>query len=79
MAVIVDTSALLKVVWVSLVAGLGVIAAYALAVLGSIRGGDVRRTRGTAAAVPYYALAAIALGACVWALYRGYLFVVEKS
>jgi hypothetical protein len=79
MAVIVDTTALFKVVWVSLAAGLGVIAAFSLAVLGGIRGGDMRRARRSAAAVPYYALAVIAVAACVWAVYRGYLFVVEKS
>ncbi len=78
-AVIVDTSALVKVVWVSLAAGLGVIAAFALAVLGSVRGGDLRRSRGAVAAAPYYLLAALALAACLWALYRGYLFLVEKA
>jgi hypothetical protein len=78
-AVLVDTEALLKVVWVSLVAGIGVIVAFSLAVLGGIRGADARRSRGGAAAVPYYALAVLAVAACLWALYRGYLFVVEKS
>jgi hypothetical protein len=79
MAVIVDTAALLKVIWVSLVAGIGVIAAFSFVVLGGIRGGDMRRTRGTVAAVPYYALAVAGVAVCVWALYRGYLFVIEKS
>ena len=79
MAVIVDTAALLKVIWVSLAAGIGVIAAFSFVVLGGIRGGDLRRTRGAAAAIPYYTLAVIGLAACAWALYRGYLFVIEKS
>lgn len=79
MAVIVDTGALLKVIWVSLAAGIGVMAAFSLAVLGGVRGSDLRRARGPAAAVPYYALAAIALLGCAWAVYRGYLFVVEKT
>jgi len=79
MAVIVDTAALIKVVWVSLLAGIGVIAAFSFVVLGGIRGGDMRRSRGATAAIPYYALAVAGLAVCAWALYRGYHFVIEKS
>ena len=36
-AAIVDTDALLQVIWVSLIAGVGVPSCYALAILGSTR------------------------------------------
>lgn len=79
MAVIVDTAALFKVIWVSLAAGIGVMGVFSLAVFGGVRASDTRRSRGAGAAVPYYALLVVSLLLCAWAMYRGYLFVVEKS
>jgi hypothetical protein len=79
LASIVDTKALLKVIWVSLAAGIGVTGAYSLAVLGLARGRDAQRRGRTGAAVPFFVLTALALAACAWALYRGYLFVVSKG
>jgi hypothetical protein len=78
-ATLVDTKALLKVVWVSLAAGIGVTAAFSLAVLGLARGRDAQRGGRTGGAVPFFVLTALALAACAWALYRGYLFVVTKG
>jgi hypothetical protein len=79
LASIVDTKALLKVIWVSLAAGIGVTAAFSLAVLGLARGRDAQRDGKAARALPFFALTVIALAACVWAIYRGYLFVVTKD
>jgi hypothetical protein len=78
LAVLVDVKALLKVVWVSLVAGIGVTAAFSLAVLGATRAGDLRRGERAGAAVLWGVVAAVGLAACGFALWQGYLFVVKK-
>jgi hypothetical protein len=78
LATLVDGKALLKVVWVSLVAGVGVIGAFSLIVVGATRFADMRRGERSGAAVLYGVLAAIGVVACAFALWRGYLFVVEK-
>jgi hypothetical protein len=79
LASIVDTKALLKVVWVSLAAGIGVTTAFSFAVFGLARGRDAQRGGHKGGAVPFFVLTAVALAACVWAIYRGYLFVVTKG
>ncbi len=76
---VIDGGALLKTIWVSLAAGIGVVAAFSIAVLSASHARDRRRDERLAAAVPYWVVLAIALGACGYALYRGYLFVVQKS
>jgi Na+/H+-dicarboxylate symporter len=78
-AAIVDWNALGKVVWVSLVAGIGVSAAFSVVVFGLARAGDARRAGRLGATVPYYALAAVGVLACGLALWRGYVFVAQKS
>lgn len=78
-ATVVDVDALLKVIWVSLAVGIGVCAAFSLAVLGVLRAGDARRSGRTAAMVPWCTLAILGALVCGLALWRGYLFVVEKS
>ncbi|HEY2637788.1 MAG TPA: hypothetical protein VGI54_10390, partial [Solirubrobacteraceae bacterium] len=77
-ATVVDVSALLKVIWVSLVGGLAVCTAYSLVVLGVSRGGEARRAGRIALAVPYYAAAVVGFLVCAFALWRGYAFVVDK-
>ncbi|MEA2390582.1 MAG: hypothetical protein QOK31_691 [Solirubrobacteraceae bacterium] len=77
-ATIVDWAALLKVVWVSLAGGIGVATAYGLVVFGTARAGDERRRERPIPAAGFALLALLGLAACGWALYRGYLFVVEK-
>lgn len=78
-ATVVDVSALLKVIWVSLAAGVGVCTAFSLLVLGLARGGEARRMRRPGASVPWYALAVLGVLICAFALWRGYEFVVVKS
>jgi hypothetical protein len=78
-AAVVDVQALVKVVWTALAGGIGVCVAYSLVVLGLARGGDARRAGASGRMVPYYALAAVGLLVCLFALWRGYLFVVHKS
>ena len=57
----VEVSALLEVVWVSLVAGVGVTAMFSLVVLGSARSAEARRSGRAAAAWGYGSLATLAL------------------
>jgi hypothetical protein len=78
LAKLVDWAALGKVVWISLVAGVGVIAAFSLTVLGAARASDFRRGDRTARATLYGALAVAGLLVCGVALWQGYLFVVKK-
>lgn len=67
-----DWGGLLEVVWVSLLAGIGVTAAFAFAILGATRAVDVRRNGSPVAAGAYFALMVGALlvvtGAVVFAL-----------
>jgi hypothetical protein len=78
LATLVDVKALLKVVWVSLAAGVGVMVAFSLVVLGGTRAGDLRRGERSGSALVWGALAALGLAACAFALWQGYLYVVKK-
>jgi hypothetical protein len=71
-ASIVDTHALLQVVWVSLLAGVGVTAAYGVALLGTTRALEHGRN-GNAAIAAIYAVSgviglAIVIGAIVFGI-----------
>jgi hypothetical protein len=78
-ATVVDVDALVKVVWVSLVVIIGVCAAFSFAVLGLLRASDARREGRVARTVPWYTLAVLGMAVCALALWRGYLFVVDKG
>ncbi len=71
-ATIVDWDALLQVIWVSLVAGVGVTAAWGFALLGSSRAIETGRAGRPAEAVFYAAVGvagvALVVGAIVFAL-----------
>jgi hypothetical protein len=57
----VDTHLLLQVIWVSLLAGVGISALFSLVILGAARAGEARRTGDGGAAAAYAALAVVAL------------------
>jgi hypothetical protein len=59
MLAVVEISQLLDVIWVSLVAGIGVTIAYSLIVLGTARSAEARRAGHTGPALAYGALAAV--------------------
>jgi hypothetical protein len=61
MLLAVELSQLVEVVWVSLVAGVGITTAYSLVVLGSARYTDAQRGGRRRAAAAYAALAALGL------------------
>ncbi len=56
----VDTHLLLQVVWVSLVAGVGISALFSLVILGTARAGEARRVGERGAAAAYVTLAVVA-------------------
>ena len=53
----VDSHLLLQVIWVSLVAGVGISVLFSLVILGAARAGDARRLGNGGAAVGYALLA----------------------
>jgi hypothetical protein len=78
LAVVVDTKALLKVIWVSFAAGAGLTAAFSFAIVGSTRLGDRQREGRTVAAVAYGVLAAVALVAIAVAIALGIKVMATK-
>jgi hypothetical protein len=71
-ASIVDTDALLQVIWVSLVAGVGVPSCYALAILGATRtvelGRDGRVAEAALLAIVGIVGFAVVIAAIVWGI-----------
>lgn len=67
-ASVVDWDALLQVIWVSLVAGVGVTAAWGFALVGSSRAVETGRAGRPAEAVFYAALGVLGVAAVVGAI-----------
>lgn len=78
LAAIVDADQLLEVVWVSLVAGVGVTIAFSLVILGGARSDEARRTGRAGAATVYAALAALAFAAFAAAVVIGVIIMLRK-
>jgi len=76
---VVDWSALGKVVLYSLIAGVGVPAVYACAVLGAGRSSDAARAHRNGAATFYALLALIGTAACIGAIVYGIVLLTQKS
>jgi hypothetical protein len=75
---IVDTTTLLDIVGVSIVAAVGVTAAFSLAILGATRFSDLRRDGRAAEAARFGLLAALALAACLGAVVYGIVEIQAK-
>ncbi len=75
---IVDWGALLEVVWTSLLAGIGVTAIWAVAILGATRAIDLRQNGNAVAATAYGVLTAIALAAVAVAVVFGIIVMTQK-
>jgi hypothetical protein len=75
----IDSSALLKMFYSSLIAGVGVSVVFSLGILAAVRSGEMRREHRTNAAVGYGALAACALLASAAAVAYGLILVGRKS
>ena len=78
MSTIVDTTTLLDLVGVSLVAAVGVTAAFSLAILGATRFSDLRRDGRAVEAAFFGVVTALALAACVGAIVYGIVEIQTK-
>ncbi len=77
-ASMVDWPALIKVVYVSLLAGLGIVTVFTLAVVGTTRFGETRRAGRIAAAGGYALLGLLATGATAAAVVVGLVYMTQK-
>ena len=77
-AAIVDTDALLQVIWTSLLAGVGVTAAYGVAIAGGTRALELSREGRTGQAVLYAVVGAVATATVVVAIAAGIVLLVDK-
>jgi hypothetical protein len=75
---IVDGGALIEVVWVSLACGLGVTAAYAVAILGGSRAFELRRDGHAVEAAIFGIVGLVALLAVLAAIVVGIVVLSDK-
>ena len=75
---VIDWDALLSVLWVSLLGGIGVTAAFAFAILGATRAADVRRDGRLAAAGVYALLMILAVAVVAAAVVFGVVVMTQK-
>jgi hypothetical protein len=78
-AALIDTGALLKLFYVSFLAGVSVAVVFSVAILGATRSSDMRRDGRTAAATAYAALAAFGLLLAGAGVVYGLFLVIHKS
>jgi hypothetical protein len=74
----VNVGDLVEVIWVSLLAGVGVTLTFSLVVLGSARSAEARRTGRESAAIGYATLAAMAFLVFVAGLVLGVNIMLAK-
>jgi hypothetical protein len=77
-ASIVDTHDLLEVIWVSIVAGIGLTAVYGVAIVGATRAADLGRRGETPGAVLFGALGIAAMLLVVAAIVFGIVTLSDK-
>jgi hypothetical protein len=78
MAVVINTHALVKMLYSSVVAGVGVAVVFSIAILGTTRSSEMRRAHRTAAAATYAALAAAGLLLAAAIVIYGLILVAHK-
>jgi hypothetical protein len=79
MSAVVNVTALLKMLYSSLAAGMGVALIFSIVILGTVRSTDMRRSgRGTAAAA-YAALATVGVVLAIAVVVYGLILVAHKS
>jgi hypothetical protein len=76
-ATVVDWDALLQVIWVSLLAGVGVTAAWAFALLGATRALEYGRDGRVAAAVVYGTVGVVGVAAVIAAVVFGIVILTN--
>ena len=75
----INTHALVKMLYSSVVAGVGVSVVFSLAILGATRSSQMRRRHRTGAAVAFTALAATGLLLAVATVIYGLILVTHKT
>ena len=76
-ASIVDTDALLTVVWVSLLAGIGVTAAYGFAILGTVRALELGRSGRPGEAAIFAVVGVVGVAVTIGAIVFGILVLSD--
>jgi hypothetical protein len=76
---LIDTDALLKMAYSSLIAGVAVAVIFSVAILGATRSGDMRRAGRGGAAAAYVALAILGVLGSVAIIVVGLILVAQKS
>ena len=74
----VDSGLLFQVVYVSVLAGIGISTLFSLVIVGSAKGGDARRAGHGAAAAAYFALAILAFVLFAGGVVLGVQTMIEK-
>jgi hypothetical protein len=74
----VEGGLLLQVVWVSLLAGIGITSLFSLVILGSAKAGDARRAGHGAAAAAYLTLAVLAFALFALGVVLGVQTMIQK-
>jgi hypothetical protein len=76
---VVEVGQIFEVIWVSLVAGVGLTAAYSFVVLGTGRSAEARRTGRGGVALVYGAVALAALAVCAAMVVLGVQIMLSKD
>jgi hypothetical protein len=76
---LIDSGALVKMIYTSISASIGIAVIFSTAILGAIRATDLRRASRTGAAAAYAALAALALLLAAAAVVYGLVLIAHKS
>ena len=76
-ASIVDTHALLQVIWVSLIAGVGVPSCYGLAILGATRAVEFGRDGRIAEAAVFVVIGVLGIGVVIASIVFGILTLIN--
>jgi hypothetical protein len=74
----VDGGLLVQVIWVSMLAGIGITALFSLVILGSAKAGDARRSGHGIAAAAYLTLAVVAFALFALGVVLGVQTMIEK-
>lgn len=75
----INTHALVKMLYTSVLAGVGVAVVFSVAILGATRSSEMRREHRTSAAAAYTALAAAGLIVAAAMVIYGLVLLVHKS
>ncbi len=78
LASIIDGDALLNVVWVSVVAGLGLTLAFSVAIAAGARGGQARRAGAAGVAAAWYACTGLCALLCLGAVVVSVAVMLSK-